>query len=98
MRSTALYWSKALVGAVIGTFLGAILLAGCSSAERSRMLPGRRLSDFKITLYSGGQAVGSWTTKGQVQSEGESDGYYFVDRATGKIVEVCGTVVIEQIR
>ena len=73
-----------------------ILLAGCSAAERSRNGPGRLMSNYTVTLYSGGHPVKIWNTKGQVESETKSDGYYFVDALTGRIVEVSGDVVIEQ--
>jgi hypothetical protein len=33
---------------------------------------------------------------GKVISEENSDGYYFTDKATGKLVEVSGSVIIEQ--
>lgn len=77
--------------------LAALVLPGCSSATWSRSMPGRILSDYKVTLYSGDKAVGVWHTKGQVESEERSNGYYFVDRTTGHIVEIDGTVVIEQL-
>ena len=34
-----------------------ILLAGCSAAERSRNGPGRLMSNYTVTLYSGGHPV-----------------------------------------
>ena len=77
--------------------LAAMAVTGCSSATWSRNTPGRIMSNYKLTLYSGGLAVKTWNTKGQVESESRSDGYYFVDIATGKIVEVAGTIVIEQL-
>ena len=73
-----------------------ILLAGCSAAERSRNGPGRLMSNYTVTLYSGGHPVRTWNTKGQVESEHATDGYYFVDAMTGRIVEVAGDIVIEQ--
>lgn len=81
-----------------GWVLVALTLGGCTSSYRARVSPGRLMSDFKVTLYSGGVAVREWTSKGVVHSENESDGYYFVDRTTGDIVEVNGTVVIEQVK
>jgi hypothetical protein len=80
-------------------FLPLLLLCvalGCSSAERSRMGFGHMMTDYKVTLYSGGQAVRTWNTKGEVLSEEKSDGYYFVDKATGKRVEVSGSILIEE--
>lgn len=71
-------------------------LSGCSAAERSRFAFANKAYDYKVTLYSGGQAVRTWHTEGAVMSEERSDGYFLVDKATGKIVEVAGTLVIEQ--
>jgi hypothetical protein len=51
----------------------------------------------KITVYSGGKAVAVFTSTGNVSNQDRSDGYYFEDEATKKLVEVSGTVVIEQI-
>ena len=47
-----------------------------------------------VRLYSGGVLVEQWTTTGQVENEGESDGYLFKDAMTGEMVRVSGTVVI----
>jgi chaperonin GroEL len=35
-------------------------------------------------------------TGGKVISEEHSDGYYFTNRETGKLIEVSGNVIIEQ--
>ena len=78
------------------TLLAAALFSGCSAAERSRFAFGNKAYDYKVTLYSGGQPVRVWHSKGAVISESDSDGYFLVDKATDKIVEVAGTVVIEQ--
>jgi hypothetical protein len=71
-----------------------IAAAGCTDAQIAKV--GALGSGHKITLYSGGQAVREFHTDGKVVSEEKSDGYYFMDRATGKLVEVSGDVVIEQ--
>jgi hypothetical protein len=71
-----------------------MLLVGCTNAQRAKWnsLGGKH----KITLYSGGIAVRVWHTSGYVQNEEKSDGYYFEDDATHKLVTVSGNVVIEQ--
>lgn len=72
-----------------------MLAIGCTDAEKAKFYGlGNR---FKITLYSGGKPVREWESTGKVSSEEKSDGYYFMDQATGKVVEVCGDVVIERI-
>lgn len=85
------------VRVLVAALLGAVLLsAGCSPAERTRKFGIGYLSNYVVTMYSGGQAVRTWHTSGKVTSEGESDGYYFIDRDTNKLVEVAGDLVIEQ--
>lgn len=69
-----------------------LLLTGCYSANRAKMLSSGR--DHHIIQFSGGKVVGEWTSRGRVFSEGHSDGYYFEDRATGKVVEVSGDIQI----
>lgn len=51
----------------------------------------------RITLYSGGKVVGTWISTGNVSNQEHSDGYYFEDDATKKLIEVSGSVVIEQL-
>lgn len=48
-------------------------------------------------MYSGGQKVREWTSTGKVLSESQSDGYYFEDSETGKLIEVAGDVVITKL-
>lgn len=74
--------------------ISAILLSGCFSASRARFFATN--APHKIEVYSGGKAVKTYHSVGRVLSEGESDGWYFEDKATGKLVHVSGTVVIEQ--
>lgn len=74
----------------------AILLpiVGCKDAEVAQM--GSLGSRHKITMYSGGQVVGTWESTGTVSNEANSDGWYFEDAKTHKLVEVTGQVVVEQ--
>lgn len=53
-------------------------------------------ANHKITVYSGGQAVRVWHSRGQVSSNEKSDGCYFQDASDGKLVEIQGPCVIEQ--
>jgi len=69
-----------------------LLLAGCSNASRAKLLSNGR--DHRIIQFSGGQKVGEWVSNGRVYTEDHSDGYYFEDKATGKIVEVSGDIQI----
>jgi hypothetical protein len=80
--------------ALLSSLLSVALLSGCTNAQRAKWssLGGKH----KITFYSGGIAVRVWHTSGYVQNEEKSDGYYFQDDATGKLVTISGEVVIEQ--
>ena len=51
-------------------------------------------SPHRVELWSGGQMVREWTSTGKVLSETNSDGYYFCDKETGKLVRVTGDLVI----
>lgn len=51
-------------------------------------------NSFKVEMYSGGKLVRSWESSGKVSSEDNSDGYYFKDFDTGKLVEISGDIVI----
>jgi len=71
-----------------------MLLTGCTSADRAKF--GSLGSKHKITLYSGGTAVRTWYSSGVIQNEEHSDGYYFMDDTTHRLVRVSGQIVIEQ--
>lgn len=70
-------------------------LASCTDAGLARF--GGYGDEFKVEMYSGGKLVRTWTSSGKVLSEAQSDGYYFRDKATGKLVEVSGDVVITKL-
>ena len=73
----------------------ALTICSCTDASRAR-LTGYG-DEYKVEMYSGGQMVRSWTASGKVHSEKGSDGYFFNDKATGKLIEVAGDVVITQL-
>ena len=55
-------------------------------------------SPHKIELINcDGSVTKSWTSVGKVRSEMESDGYYFQEQETGKLIEVSGHLVITQL-
>ena len=69
-------------------------LLGCSRAQRTAItVIGCK---HRITLYSGTMAVRTWVSSGTIENEEKSDGYYFQDDATRKLVRVSGSIVIEQ--
>lgn len=71
------------------------VLAGCSSAEIAHV--GTWGGSQHIVLYAAnGQPIDTWDSDGLVKTENASDGWYFVDKVTGKLVRISGTVVITQ--
>lgn len=72
------------------------LFSSCVDASRAKIFG---LGDkFKIELVNcDGSVTHSWVSTGKVKSEANSDGYYFMDEKTNKLVEVCGTIVITQL-
>lgn len=47
-----------------------------------------------VQLFNGGKLVGEWDSVGKVREESGSDGWYFEDAKTGKLVRMSGTVVV----
>lgn len=81
------------------TLLAAALvwgLTGCTDATRSKLMGYG--SQFRVTLYAcDGGVIKQWTSSGKVKSEETSDGYYFMDQASGRLIEVTGTLIIERL-
>ena len=68
----------------------------CSDAKKAK-LQGRG-SEFNIEMLNcDGTVARSWTSSGKARSEQNSVGYYFMDKATGLLVEVTGNIIITQI-
>lgn len=74
-----------------------ILFSGCSPAKRARLSGAAYAHNYRVTMYSGGREVRTFRTIGKVQNQSESDGYYFMEADTGRLIEVSGDVVIEQL-
>jgi hypothetical protein len=70
------------------------ILVGCTDATRSQFNSYGKT--FKVTLYSGGEAVKTWKSTGKVLSEESSDGWFFTDAETKKLVRVSGTTTVEE--
>lgn len=75
------------------TSLALMIGSGCTDATMSKM--GGYGDTFTIKVL-GPDTVITYHSTGKVVSEEHSDGYYFTDKATGKLIEVSGTVIIEQ--
>lgn len=67
-----------------------------SSCKDSRMAQWNSLGKHHIiTLYAAdGKEIKTWESTGNVSNEEHSDGWYFEDVATGKLVEIAGTMII----
>jgi hypothetical protein len=72
----------------------ALAASGCTDAEMAQR--GALGSQFKVTVWSGGQPVKVYTSTGKVLSEEKSDGWFFKDKTTGKLVRVSGTITVEE--
>jgi hypothetical protein len=51
---------------------------------------------YRITLYSGGTAVGTWDNVEDPGFDAAGQGVYFMD-SSGKQIQVCGTHLMEEI-
>ena len=70
-----------------------ITFASCTDATRAKL--GGYGDTYTIKVMSCDTTI-TYKSSGKVISEGQSDGYYFNDATTGKLIEVSGTVIIEQ--
>ena len=80
---------------LLSTALLAFGLSSCTDADQAK-LTGYG-NTYSIEVVSGGQVVRTYQSTGKVSGEAQSDGYFFNDRATGKLVEVSGQVIITQL-
>lgn len=72
--------------------VGCLVIApACTSGEQAAM--GAWGRPHHIKQFSGGNLIGEWDSAGKI-NETQSDGYYFQDLKTGKLVSVSGTVQI----
>ena len=70
-----------------------ITFASCTDATRAKL--GGYGDTFTVKVVTCDTII-TYKSSGKVISESSSDGYYFNDAATGKLVEVSGNVIIEQ--
>lgn len=78
---------------IIGS--GALAFHQCTDAKMAKW--GGYGDEFKVELLRcDGTIAKTWVSSGKVVSEKNSDGYFFNDKATGKLIEVSGPVIITQ--
>lgn len=75
---------------VLSMFL--VLGVSCSDAGRAKIFGfGQARS---IVCYSGGKMIYKGNSTGKINSEQQSDGYYFKEQGTGKLIEVSGNCIL----
>lgn len=82
---------------LISLLFAGLFLTGCfKDSERAQWRAlGMR---HRVTLYGcDGTVIKTWISTGSVNNESQSDGWYFEDEATHRLVETTGTIVIEVI-
>lgn len=71
----------------------ALGMTSCTDATRAKM--GGFGDELKIEMVNcDGSVSKSWISSGKVLSEANSDGYYFEEKSTGKLIEVPGRLII----
>jgi hypothetical protein len=68
--------------------------SGCKDATQAQF---KSLGKKHIITQWGcdGKVIGKWESTGNVSNESNSDGWYFEDSKTGKLVEITGSITIE---
>ncbi len=77
---------------IIPLILVSFIAFSCTDAQRSKI--GSLGDGASVKCYSGGVVIYDGVSTGKVQSEAQSDGYYFRDANTGISMEVSGNCVI----
>ena len=77
---------------LIFIIVAAIALSGCKDATQAQFSGLGK--PHIIKQFSGGVIVGEWESTGSISNETKSDGWYFEDAKTRKLVELTGTVQI----
>lgn len=78
---------------IITFLILSVVLISCTDAQFSKATGLNHKFTVKVL---GPDTVITYHSTGKVSNENGSDGYYFTNAATGKLMEVSGTVIIEQ--
>ena len=70
----------------------AATLVGCSDANMGKL--GAYGKSRSIECWSGTKMIYKGMSTGKIQSEANSDGYYFVEKGSGKLLEVSGNCIL----
>ena len=72
--------------------LSSFLFLGCTDARWDKLTSFGQAR--AIECYSGGKLIYSGKSTGKINSEEASDGYFFRDSQTGKLMEVSGDCIL----
>ncbi len=68
----------------------------CTDATKAKL--GGFGSRFQIEMLNcDGSVARTWISSGKVSSEKDSDGYYFMEEETNKLIEVTGRLIITKL-
>lgn len=70
----------------------ALLVTGCTDATLAKI--DALGASGKVQCWSGTLLIYDGESTGKISNSEHSDGYYFMDKATGKLIEVSGNCVI----
>jgi hypothetical protein len=82
------YMRKLFIILLIG-----MLIVSCTDATLASF--GAYGESHHIRMFNGGILVAEWYSTGKVATMDSSDGWEFMDKATGRLVRVGGDVIIE---
>ena len=73
-----------------------LFIYACTDAKKAKI--GGFGSKFQIEMLNcDGSVARTWISSGKVSSEQNSDGYYFMEEGTDKLIEVTGRLIITKI-
>lgn len=75
-----------------GFVIAALILTACTDGNMAKI--GALGDAGDIVCYSGGQVIYSGRSTGKIASEQQSDGWFFKDSKTGKLIRVSGDCVV----
>jgi hypothetical protein len=76
--------------------IAAVLSSGCTDAYFGKL---KSLgSSASVKCYSGGKLVVDTMSTGKIRSEANSNGYYFVEKDTGEMIEVDADCIFRYIK
>jgi hypothetical protein len=80
----------------IAIFIISMSLLSCTDAYKAKV--GGLGDRFNVELINcDGSVTHKWVSSGKVESESNSDGYYFMEEKTNKLIEVTGTLIITKL-